>query len=354
MATKVSFNPRTRRVNIIASPVDGRVELNLKEDLYSEGKDDWRTDSTLNVMKFPIEPIGGNVTVRGALGETYILTGGWQIDPDLDQDITVGQTCNYDIPIYGGSGTSEAVAQSGQMPHPGKIPHLHAKVKKVGSPTDSLTVGVYSTLGGTALQETSIDGDLIPTTTPSGEGLYIAFDNPPELAAGTDLYMVFGRSGARDLVNYYEVCADNDVWYGTTFTAWTEASDVWTQQTNRDLCITVSTQVPYELVLSGNIFTDSTLPVSLATANVNVTSEVSTLVELRETDTSGLTAAESAALVLIRKLLANKLITDPTTGELIVYDDDDVTPAYSGNIYEDKDGNQAYRGRGIERRERLT
>ena len=49
----------------------------------------------------------------------------------------------------------------------------------------------------------------------------------------------------------------------------------------------------------------------------------------------------------------NMLIIDKNPNDSI-YDDDDTTPFYSGNIYEDALASQLYRGRGIERRERLT
>ena len=74
---------------------------------------------------------------------------------------------------------------------------------------------------------------------------------------------------------------------------------------------------------------------------------------LIQTSVSGLTPTESAALVLIEKLLRNKLVTDPTTGTATLYDSDNATPLLSGIMYEDIAGTQPYRGQGIERRERL-
>jgi len=76
-----------------------------------------------------------------------------------------------------------------------------------------------------------------------------------------------------------------------------------------------------------------------------------------ETGTSGLTATESIQLAEIdnvRKLMQNRMETNPTTGVLTVYDDDDVSILYSGNIYEDVVASQLYRGQGVERRDRLT
>lgn len=72
-----------------------------------------------------------------------------------------------------------------------------------------------------------------------------------------------------------------------------------------------------------------------------------------ETGVSGLTPAESAALELIKKILVNKQITDPNTGLMTVYDDDNATVLVSGNVYEDVAASQPYRGQGIDRREKL-
>ena len=73
--------------------------------------------------------------------------------------------------------------------------------------------------------------------------------------------------------------------------------------------------------------------------------------------TSGLTPTESAQLASIdtlRKLMQNRMETDPDTGVMTIYDDDDTSVFLSGNIYEDVLASQIYRGRGIERRDRLT
>ena len=58
--------------------------------------------------------------------------------------------------------------------------------------------------------------------------------------------------------------------------------------------------------------------------------------------------------VLIEKILRNRLETDPVTGVMTLYDDDNVTPLISGTIFEDIAQAQAYRGQGIDRRNRLT
>jgi len=57
---------------------------------------------------------------------------------------------------------------------------------------------------------------------------------------------------------------------------------------------------------------------------------------------------------IMSKMMRNRMETDPATGILTIYDDDDVTVLLSGNIYEDVLATQIYRGRGAERRDRLT
>ena len=73
--------------------------------------------------------------------------------------------------------------------------------------------------------------------------------------------------------------------------------------------------------------------------------------------TSGLTPEESAQLGqidVLRKLMQNRMETNPVTGVLTIYDDDDVSIFLQGNIYEDVLATQIYRGRGLERRDRLA
>lgn len=57
---------------------------------------------------------------------------------------------------------------------------------------------------------------------------------------------------------------------------------------------------------------------------------------------------------VIQAILKNKTVTDPATGRMTVYDDDDVTPLFTADIFEDADGAQPYSGNGVERRETLS
>lgn len=63
---------------------------------------------------------------------------------------------------------------------------------------------------------------------------------------------------------------------------------------------------------------------------------------------------EGLRMVLAAKILQNKTITDPGTGLMTVYDDDDVTPLLTAAIFEDAASVEPYRGKGVDSRERLT
>lgn len=57
---------------------------------------------------------------------------------------------------------------------------------------------------------------------------------------------------------------------------------------------------------------------------------------------------------VVEKLLRNKTVTDPVTGVMTVYDDDNATPLLVAQLYEDATELQTYRGQGAEVRDRLT
>jgi len=53
-------------------------------------------------------------------------------------------------------------------------------------------------------------------------------------------------------------------------------------------------------------------------------------------------------------ILRNRTVTDPTTGSMTVYADDDTTPLLSADLWQDAAGTVPYSGSGAERRDRLT
>jgi hypothetical protein len=82
MAAKVTFNASTRRIEVTQTPdANGVINLNVKVDLYSDGKEDWLATPALQKARFPIEPKGGDTLPVGVLGDSYILVNGWKIQP---------------------------------------------------------------------------------------------------------------------------------------------------------------------------------------------------------------------------------------------------------------------------------
>jgi len=62
----------------------------------------------------------------------------------------------------------------------------------------------------------------------------------------------------------------------------------------------------------------------------------------------------STAIDIIKKILINKKLSDPSTGLVTIFDDDDITALFSGTAYEDIAGLQTYQGQGADRQDRLT
>ncbi len=74
---------------------------------------------------------------------------------------------------------------------------------------------------------------------------------------------------------------------------------------------------------------------------------------VRELDVSA-ALIQSNEILEVEKILKNRTETNPTTGVMTVYDDDDVTPLLTGNVFEDVAATQPYRGQGADRRDKLS
>jgi hypothetical protein len=81
MSAKVTFDHGRRLVVPIGPPTGGEIEINVQVDIYSDGKEDWLADPTLNRFIFPVLAIGGQTISAGKLGTTYILRAGWHLKP---------------------------------------------------------------------------------------------------------------------------------------------------------------------------------------------------------------------------------------------------------------------------------
>ena len=92
MGAKVTFNEITKIIEIDETPdVNGDVLIDVKVDLYSDGKEDWVAAESLRKFNFPIGAVGGN-PLPGAkdLGTTFFLASDWKIRPyDADHRLII-------------------------------------------------------------------------------------------------------------------------------------------------------------------------------------------------------------------------------------------------------------------------
>lgn len=69
---------------------------------------------------------------------------------------------------------------------------------------------------------------------------------------------------------------------------------------------------------------------------------------------TGTYLAHEYAQVIALAILKNRQKTDPSTGVMTVYHDDDVTALLTASLYEDAEQSRTYRGKGAEVRNRLA
>ena len=86
MGIHVTFYPITRIIQIdkVPSLVNGEYinELDFTVDVYSDGKEDYKTESEFSKVKFPIRVVGGDPTVGSeSLGASFFLDSTWKIRP---------------------------------------------------------------------------------------------------------------------------------------------------------------------------------------------------------------------------------------------------------------------------------
>lgn len=112
--------------------------------------------------------------------------------------------------------------------------------------------------------------------------------------------------------------------------------------------------VPFTFSLypaAGNAYAEAALVhAHAATIEAAVVSEVADILAAVDTEVGTL----ATNLLLALKLLRNRSITNPATGVMTIYDDDNATPLYTANIYEDVAGTIPFDGAGANRRDRLA
>jgi len=87
MAAKLTYDT-SAKLFILNS---GVTSLDVKVDLYSDAKEDWKDNATLNKLKFPIVAVGGQDIGGGqTISPYYILRYGWKIRPhEADHELVV-------------------------------------------------------------------------------------------------------------------------------------------------------------------------------------------------------------------------------------------------------------------------
>lgn len=83
MATHLSYDTDERIVTVITAPTSGTLSLDVKQNIYSDMKKDWKENATLNKFKFPLsEPVGGNITKPpDKISPFYFVKFGWTFRP---------------------------------------------------------------------------------------------------------------------------------------------------------------------------------------------------------------------------------------------------------------------------------
>ena len=113
MANHVDYNTDKRIIYVTTAPTlvggDWVVDLDIKIDLYSDGKEDWLSNDTLNKFEFPIRSVGGDdLPGEKSLGATFFLDSGWKLKP-YEADHVFNVNGNF----YSEDGTSPFVGTSG-------------------------------------------------------------------------------------------------------------------------------------------------------------------------------------------------------------------------------------------------
>lgn len=92
MGSKATFNPATRTIQLTEAPDgNGDITISVKQDLYSDGKEDWVANEALRKMEFPIRTTGGDpLPGQKYIGDYYFLKSDWHVIPyEADQRLAL-------------------------------------------------------------------------------------------------------------------------------------------------------------------------------------------------------------------------------------------------------------------------
>lgn len=164
MANHVDYDTDLRIIYVTTAPtlIDGdwTVELDVKIDLYSDGKEDWLSDDDLNKFHFPIRSVGGDdLPGDKALGATFFLASDWKIKPyEADHVFKVSGN------LYSEDGTSPFMQTTGTY----NIMVINTVSSLVDSTIQQLAEIEYASFNGgvTINVADGFSGTVYPTGTP--------------------------------------------------------------------------------------------------------------------------------------------------------------------------------------------
>lgn len=253
-----------------ASDTTSQAEYGVKEGLFSgeSASDQTLAEQTRDILlaqkKYPVPNIDLNVS---GVSEAYIRCRGWWDTLNwLYCPVPAELALSFGVPYTEqavGTVAVEQVAQ-GIVPSGGDINLAQAQVyiRTVGAPADNVTIGIYTNPDGVTPTALIQAGATIAAGTLSGTYIYATSAFSPEvtLTSGTPYFLVVGRSGDPDDVNYYQVAVDPAAGYGAgNFVRydganWTTASLDMLFQLYDNVKVLTSTQVLNILTTYGQFF----------------------------------------------------------------------------------------------------
>lgn len=91
--TQVTADPDTRIITFTTAPTDGMVSVDVAREIYSQLKLDWLTTPSLQKLKFPFRPVGGDpISATELIGKYVFLANdeGWKLMPyDADYQLSL-------------------------------------------------------------------------------------------------------------------------------------------------------------------------------------------------------------------------------------------------------------------------
>jgi hypothetical protein len=161
MGEKVSFDEINKIINVTIAPdVDGEIFIDVKTDLYSDGKEDWVNNENLRKFVFPISAVGGNpLPGEKALGTTFFLSSDWKIRPyNASHRMTINGN------LYAADGSDPFLDPIGTY----TVRIMQQVSSLVDSTVQQLTEIEYASFGGgvTVDRTSSYSGTVYPIGTP--------------------------------------------------------------------------------------------------------------------------------------------------------------------------------------------